>query len=1348
MLKNLSISFLTVVLLAAIGTPDAARAQQVVPRKVLDQRQLDAIPPAPATRLIGNSRIDVSSGLTRARYAQAEQRVYVRPERFLEAESGRFGWSASGDELRLVADEQRDRSRHVTYEQTFKGIPVSGGRVRVNMDREGRVSMVTSSFEPVQATEETFDVRPSLSARDAVRRALGALAGGNGLTSDPRLVVHDPDAPRLAWELTLWPESESAEYKVWVDARSGGVLAAFDQVLSKCDHGIAPAEMASRRTDGSGYVFDPDPLFATGASYGPPYLDNNDATNADLDAARTTASLNDISQDGNGKWVLQGPFVRIVGENTAGTTVYDPPAVDSPNDFFFDRSDKRFEAVNAYYHIDASQRYIQSLGILDVQHEGLDVNPHGLTQDDSRYYPDRNMIMFGSGGVDDAEDPSVVIHEYGHAILNAAAPGLLTTLEGRALHEGFSDYWQGSYYRNLVETGQTARDDWRWVFLWDSGEGQIWNGRYLDHQGIYPQDICVARSSGAGCSVHDDGRMWATTLMQVWDDYGRDVTDHLVLLSHYYLESPVTFADAAQAVIQADFDYYDGAHAARLIDIFSARGLVNAAQYGPVVEHEALLSTEQGGVAVPVEATVRGVSASIQQVELIWSTPSTSEQVVTMDPVGGDVYRGELVLPAAVDTVFYYLSARDEINNVTLDPAGAPDDLYSFVVGVDEGPPTLAHDPVEEATFLMWPVHVSGTAQDNFGIASVTVSWEVESPDGISVAVGSDVLSESNGGFDQALSIPLSLIENGSVVRYALEAVDASVQKNATRLPETGEYSFAVTAGNLLRDYGFDTQVADLIYDGQWATGVPEYGMRVSPGGGAVAATGTAAAYTSQPSISYLTLPELNLARIEPAHLRFWHYVDTEADGRPDPADAGGVLFDGGFLQVRTDDQPEWVILQPVDGYNGTLSGTGGNPMAGQPAFGGFSRGWRRVSAALPQENGVEVRLVFATNQGNTGQADRFAGWMIEDVHIGVVDDVDQGQPVFTTVPPSVQVFSTQAALPVVDAVVTDDLGIQDAWLDWTLVSGSGQDQGSVRMTQSPDDLTHFSAPTDFLLAPQPGDELSVSMRVFDVGGREQTAGPFSLAFRLFGSHEALASVWANGNWEALGDGWVFRSQPSTLLSGLVLNPRTTENNAEALSLVLDHEPMFGAGSAGLVEVSSDNGATWMELVPDGGYPGTARLDPDNPLNDRKAFMNSGMRTESVFDLSEWAGQQLQARFLATSEEGGAVNQHWRLFSAQFKARTADAMFEQVTQFELDAAFPNPFTERTRLTWSLEVAGPVRMEVFDSIGRRVATLVDGFYEAGSNAITWEGGGAPAGVYFVRLQSGTRQATMTVVRAGR
>ena len=1361
MLRSLPTFVAALLLAASVCFPQAVLAQESESRRTENAPQKSGAgaslterhDAAPQTRLRGQTRIDVQSGLVRAQYDQAARHVYVRPESFLENESSVFGWSKDVGDLVLVDDQRRPQSRHLTYQQTFRGLPVAGRKVRVNMDRQGRVSMVTSAFEAVKADEPSFDILPTFSADAASSKALSELAAGIGLAGSPRLVIHNPAAPRLAWELTVWPESEPAEYKVWIDAQSGAILESYNQVLFKGDHSahqdpFGHADDQALRTDGSGYVFDPDPLFTSGASYGPPYLDNDDATNAELNAARKTVSLLDISEKEDGKWVLEGPYVRITGENTAGTTVYDPPAANSPNDFFYDRSDERFEAVNAYYHIDASQRYIQSLGILDIQNEGLDVNPHGFTRDDSAYYPDRNMIMFGSGGVDDAEDPSVVIHEYGHAVLNAAAPGLLSTFEGRALHEGFADYWQGSYYRNLVETGQTARDDWRWVFLWDSGEGQIWNGRYLDHAGIYPQDICTASTNGAGCSWHEDGRMWATTLMQVWDELGRDVTDHLVLLSHYYLESPVTFSDAAQAVVQADFDYYDGAHAGTLIDIFSARGLVNASQYGPVIEHEPLLSTEESDVSVPVEAMVRGVSGSIEQVDLTWSSRTMAEQTISLASVGGDLFRGELQLPASTDTVFYYISARDQIGNTTYEPAGAPQESHSFVVGVDDGPPLLVHQPVLSASFLEWPVHINGSAQDNFGIASVELAWELSDPDGQFLLQGSTVLSETNGVFDGPIPIPLSMIENGSRVTYFITATDASTQKNASRVPETGSFSFDVSAGSILREYGFESLPDDFAADGEWEVAVPEYGMRVSPGGGAVAATNAQAAYTDQPSVSIMELPALNLARIEPAHMQFWHFFDTEAQGRPDPSSTGANLFDGGFLQIRTASNSEWKILNPDSGYPGTLMASGQNPMVGQPAYGGFSKGWRRVRVPLPQEDGVRIRFVFATGQGNTAQADRFAGWMIEDLSIGTQEDSDQADPVFAEVPAAIQVYSTQEALPVVEAQVTDDLGIQNAWMDWSLTSGSILEEGSVRMTQSMDDLSRFSAATDFLLTTQPGDQLTISLRADDPGGHAVDAGPFSITFRLFGTEEALSSVWANGNWEVLGDGWVFRTQPTTALSGLVLNPRDTEANAAALSLVVDHEPNFSNGSAGLVEVSDDGGSTWQELTPINGYPGTARLDPNNPLNDRSAFVGTGMRMDSEFDLSAWKGEQLQVRFLATSEEGGSANQHWRLFSALFKAQTNDAMFEQAVQFELHDAFPNPFADRTRLTWSIEESGPVNIQVYDSIGRQVAIIVDSYQQAGTHAATWDAAAAPAGVYFVRLQANGQQATSTIVRVGR
>lgn len=69
-------------------------------------------------------------------------------------------------------------------------------------------------------------------------------------------------------------------------------------------------------------------------------------------------------------------------------------------------------------------------------------------------------------------------------------------------------------------------------------------------------------------------------------------------------------------------------------------------------------------------------------------------------------------------------------------------------------------------------------------------------------------------------------------------------------------------------------------------------------------------------------------------------------------------------------------------------------------------------------------------------------------------------------------------------------------------------------------------------------------------------------------------------------------------------------------------------------------------------------------------------------------------------------------------------------------AAPNPFQPSTVLSFRIDRAGPVRLQVFDASGRLVATLADRDFAAGTYSIPWDGrttggGEAPSGVYFAR-----------------
>jgi len=65
-------------------------------------------------------------------------------------------------------------------------------------------------------------------------------------------------------------------------------------------------------------------------------------------------------------------------------------------------------------------------------------------------------------------------------------------------------------------------------------------------------------------------------------------------------------------------------------------------------------------------------------------------------------------------------------------------------------------------------------------------------------------------------------------------------------------------------------------------------------------------------------------------------------------------------------------------------------------------------------------------------------------------------------------------------------------------------------------------------------------------------------------------------------------------------------------------------------------------------------------------------------------------------------------------------------------ARPNPATGSTALRFRLARAAHVRMDVYDALGRRVATLADGTREPGEHELALEARALPAGVYLCRL----------------
>jgi hypothetical protein len=71
---------------------------------------------------------------------------------------------------------------------------------------------------------------------------------------------------------------------------------------------------------------------------------------------------------------------------------------------------------------------------------------------------------------------------------------------------------------------------------------------------------------------------------------------------------------------------------------------------------------------------------------------------------------------------------------------------------------------------------------------------------------------------------------------------------------------------------------------------------------------------------------------------------------------------------------------------------------------------------------------------------------------------------------------------------------------------------------------------------------------------------------------------------------------------------------------------------------------------------------------------------------------------------------------------------------ELHQNHPNPFNNTTTIMVRIDRRERVVLKVFDSLGREVATLVDGLLEPGDHRIAWKAEGLASGVYLCQMQA--------------
>ena len=152
---------------------------------------------------------------------------------------------------------------------------------------------------------------------------------------------------------------------------------------------------------------------------------------------------------------------------------------------------------------------------------------------------------------------------------------------------------------------------------------------------------------------------------------------------------------------------------------------------------------------------------------------------------------------------------------------------------------------------------------------------------------------------------------------------------------------------------------------------------------------------------------------------------------------------------------------------------------------------------------------------------------------------------------------------------------------------------------------------------------------------------------------------------------------------------------------------------------------SWGHAAAESLLQGRVRLDSGTPVPGAQVLL---------FDL----GDLRAAPLAATTDRSG-----------QFTLSLATLGGALPEQFELGANYPNPFNPSTMIPYQLPVSMHVRLEVFNILGQRVATLVDGERPAGFHTASWDatdaaGEAMGAGVYLYRLSGEGVQATRSML----
>lgn len=159
----------------------------------------------------------------------------------------------------------------------------------------------------------------------------------------------------------------------------------------------------------------------------------------------------------------------------------------------------------------------------------------------------------------------------------------------------------------------------------------------------------------------------------------------------------------------------------------------------------------------------------------------------------------------------------------------------------------------------------------------------------------------------------------------------------------------------------------------------------------------------------------------------------------------------------------------------------------------------------------------------------------------------------------------------------------------------------------------------------------------------------------------------------------------------------------------------------------------------------------DSSASELVSFMNYSIPAGESLELPIAFRPQAEGVFagflIVTSDDPDAQFINIALMGSATPVSNNDNVNPVVTG--LGANYPNPFNPNTTLSYSIKERGHVKIDIYNLLGQKVKTLVNGVMTAGAHTVSWNGMDdnrrpVASGVYFYKMQSGTYTNTRKMI----